>query len=356
VRRKRSRRQVVLAFVLGLLYIVLFPVLSGHEGCFKPAWVRAVPGVQLPEQSSGEGASWFKAGRWFGYARPDGGLNYAAETLYGVALSERGFINYPKVAENFVFQDPQGRFQFAVHTFGYPVLDEGGERLYSVSTNLNQLSRLERDGEQLWSEEFFAPISSLSLHQEECVVGLLDGTLKSIDRQGKILQELAPQASRIPVILASAISPDGRRLAVVSGIDPQRLTLFARRGGPFSVEQAVELGSDFRRAVFLRFTADGRFLAIEAEGGLSLLDLGRRRSSSEVALPGRLLALDSSASGVLALGARSGEGSRLQVLRPLGSPLYARELASPELFLRFDGASLLIGLPGVLLRVDYLEG
>jgi hypothetical protein len=346
---------VALAFVLGLLYLVLFPVLSGREGYFKPAWVRAIPGVQSPEQSGGEGASWFKAGRWFGYVRPDGRLLYAAETLYGVALSERGFINYPKVAENFVFQDPQGRFQFAVPAFGYPVLDDGGQRLYSISTNLNELSRLEWDGEPLWTEGFFAPISTLSLHQEECVIGLLDGTLKLIDQRGKILQELAPQASRIPVILASAISPDGRRLAVVSGIDPQRLTLFVRRGGLFSEEQALDLGSDFRRAVFLRFTAGGRFLAIEAPGGLSLLDPVRRRTGT-VALPGRLLALDSSSSGVLALGARSGEGSRLELLRPLGSPLYARELATAELFLRFHDNSLFIGLPGALLCVEYLEG
>jgi hypothetical protein len=234
-------------------------------------------------------------------------------------------------------------------------LDVRGERLYSISTNLNELSRLDRDGEPLWSEGFFAPISSLNLHQDECVVGFLDGTLKLIDREGKILQELAPQGSRIPVVLASALSPDGRRLAVISGIDPQRLTLLRRRGATFAVEQASDLGSDFRRGVFARFTADGRFLVFEAAAGLSLLDLGRR-SSGRIALAGRLLTMDSSPSGILAVGASAGEGSRLQVLRPLGSLLYTRELAATELFLRFDGSSLLIGLPAALLRVDYLEG
>jgi hypothetical protein len=346
---------VALGFVLGLLYLLLFPVLSGREGYFKAAWARPIPGGQAPAAAGGGQASWFKAGHWFGYVQPDGRLLYTAETLYGVALSDSGFINFPKVAEDFVFQDPTGRFQFGVHAFGYPVLDEGGERLYSISTSMNRLSRLDRDGELLWSAEFYAPITTLTLHREECFVGLLDGTVKLIDRQGKIIQEFVPQASRIAVILASAVSQDGRRLAVISGIDPQRLTLLLRRGGPFAEEQTLELGSDFRRGLFMRFTADGRFLAFEATDGLSLLDLGQR-SSRRIELPGRLLALDSSASGLLAVGARAGEGSRLELLRPLGSLLYTHELVAGEMFLRFDGTSLLIGMPSILLRADYLEG
>lgn len=354
MRRKRSRRYVALGFVLGLLYLLLFPVLSGREGYFKAVWARPVPGAQAAAAGGGR-ASWFKAGRWFGYVQPDGRLLYTGETLYGVALSDSGFINFPKLAEDFVFQDPAGRFQFGVHAFGYPVLDEGGERLYSISTGLNRISRLDRDGEPLWSAEFYAPITTLSLHQEECFVGLLDGTVKLIDGQGKIIQELVPQPSRLPVVLASAVSQDGRRLAAVSGIDPQRLTLFLRRGGPFTAEQSLELGSDFRRGLFMRFTADGRFLAFEAAEGLFLLGLSQR-GARRLELPGRLLALDSSTSGLLAVGARAGEGSRLELLRPLGSLLYARELAAGEMFLRFDGASLLIGLPSILLRADYLEG
>ena len=355
MRRKRLRRQIVLAFVLGVLYIALFPVLSGREGYFKPVWAREIPGARLSEPTGGQRASWFRAGRWFGYVLADGSLLYAAQTLYGVALSELGFINYPKLADTFVFQDPQGRFQFAVQSFGYPLLDERGERLYSISTNLNQLSRLERDGETIWTAGFVAPISTLNLHQDECLVGLLDGTLKLIDKQGAIRQELEPGGSRIPVILASAVSPDGRRLAVVSGIDPQRLSLFARRAGGFALEQQWSLDSDFRRGLLARFTADGRFLAFEAEGGLSLLEAGRRRFA-KIELSGRLLALDSSAAGILAVAERLEAGSRIVLLRPFGSPLCIGELASGELFLRFVGSSLLIGLPGALLRLDYLEG
>jgi hypothetical protein len=357
LRKRRSRRYLVLAFALGLLYLFLFPQPSGREAFFKPIWSRAIPpgpsADPAPEAGGTEGRlSWFKAGRHFGFVRLDGRVLYAAEVLHGVALSELGFINYPRVADNFVFQDPLGRFQYAVPGRGYPVLDPGGDLLYSVSTDLTELRRLDRDGEALWSAGFFSPITALALSGGECALGLLDGTLKLLDSGGKITQDFLPDASRIPVILGVALAPG--RLAVLSGIDPQRLTLLEKRGAQYySPVQTLATGSDLRREAVLRFLADGRFLACETDAGLALRDL-RRAASSE--LPGRLLALSSTAAGLLALGSREGGGSRLRVLRPLSSPLYERSLAAGDLFLRFLDGSLLLGLPGRLLRADYLEG
>lgn len=363
MRKRRSRRYLILAFALGLFYLFLFPQPSGREAFFKPIWSRAIPPGPPPSADRAPDAgepearlSWFKAGRHFGFVRLDGRVLYAAEVLHGVALSELGFINYPRVADNFVFQDPSGRLQYAVPGRGYPVLDPGGELLYSVSTDLTELHRLDRDGEALWSTGFFSPITALALSGGECAVGLLDGTLKLLDSGGKITLDFLPDASRIPVILGAALAPG--RLAVLSGIDPQRLTLLEKRGAQYAPIQTLATGSDLRREALLGFLADGRFLACETDTGLALRDL-RRAASSE--LPGRPLALSSTAAGLLALGSREGGGSRpggirLRVLRPLSSPLYERSLAAGDLFLRFLDGSLLLGLPGRLLRADYLEG
>jgi hypothetical protein len=371
--------------VLGLLYLFLFPQPSGKEGYFKAVWSLAVPERPGPPAPAAAGAaggsrqSWFRAGRYFGYVRLDGRLLYAAEVLHGVALSELGFINYPQVADNFVFQDTAGRFQYGVRGYGYPVLDPSGERLYAVSTDLSGLKRLDRDGEVLWSAGFFSPITSLALSEDQCAVGLLDGTLKLLDSGGRVAQDFHPEPSRIPVILGAALSPE--RLAVLSGIDPQRLTILERRGAEYAPLESLATGSDLRRPATLGFTADGRFLAYETDSGLALRDLRRRASS---VLPGRLLALSSSGEGLLAVGSRAegtvsraegtvsraedtesraggaigGEESacRLRLLRPPASPLYEQRLPVGDLFLRFLDGVLLLGIPGRLLRVDYLEG
>jgi hypothetical protein len=363
LRRRRSRRYLILAFVLGLLYLFLFPQPFGREGFFKPVWSRPIPAPQGPAAptsaaqapESGQAGeerrlSWFKAGRHFGFVRLDGQVQYAAEALHGVALSELGFINYPRVADNFVFQDTAGRFQYAVRGYGYPILDPGGELLFSVSTDLTELKHLDRDGEVLWSAGFFSPITALALSGGECAVGLLDGTVKLLEAGGRIAQDFLPEPSRIPVILGVALAPG--RLAVLSGIDPQRLTILERRGGQFAPVQTLATGADLRREALMHFSADGRFLAYETDTGLALRDL-RRGAASE--LPGRLLALGSDGDGLLALGCREGGGSRLRLLRPLSSVLYERPLPAGDLFLRFLDRSLLIGFPGRLLRADYLE-
>jgi hypothetical protein len=358
--------------VLGLLYLFLFPRPSGKEGYFKAVWSLAVParpGSPAPAAGAGGGQSWFQAGRYFGFVRLDGRLLYAAEVLHGVALSELGFINYPRVADNFVFQDTAGRFLYGVRGYGYPVLDPSGELLYTVSTDLTELKRLDRDGEVLWSAGFFSPITTLALSADQCAVGLLDGTLKLLDSGGRIAQDFQPGPSRIPVILGAALSP--ARLAVLSGIDPQRLTILERRGAEYAPLESLVTGSDLRRAAAMRFTADGRFLAYETDSGLALRDL---RGGGSSVLPGRLLALSSSGAGLLAVGSlegtvsgavsqgsdgtgsRAGTGSRLRILRPLASPLYEQRLAAGDLFLRFLDGVLLLGIPGRLLRVDYLEG
>jgi hypothetical protein len=354
LRKRRSRRYLILAFALGLLYLFLFPQPSGREAFFKPVWSRVIPPAadRAPDAGGPEARlSWFKAGRHFGFVRLDGQVLHAAQILHGVALCEQGFINYPRVADNFVFQDPLGRFQYAAPGHGYPVLDPGGDLLYSVSTDLAELRRLDRDGAVLWSAGFYSPITALALSGGECAVGLLDGSLKLLDAGGRIAQDFLPDSSRIAVILGAALAPG--RLAVLSGIDPQRLTLLEKRGGQYSPLQTLVTGSDLRREAFLGFLAGGRFLACETDTGLALWDL-RRAASSQ--LPGRPLALSSTAEGLLALGSREGGGSRLRVLRPLSSPLYERSLAAGELFLRFLDRSLLLGFAGRLLRADYLEG
>jgi len=346
--RRHSRRYLIPAFALGCLYLFVFPHPSGKEGFFRPVWSRLIPG----RAAEGEGRPVsFRAGRHFGFVRLDGGLEYVGEELHGVALSDAGFINYARVADNFVFQDPQGRFLYGVRGFGYPVLSPGGGELYSVSTDLNTLKRLERDGEVLWAASFFSPITSLALSGEECAVGLLDGTVKLIDAKGRIAQDFVPGGSRIPVILGVAFRQD--RLAVLSGIDPQRLSLLTRKNGAFAGGEALVAGSDLRRESLMRFTADGGFLAYETESGLALRELTGKGGGQ---LPGRVLALDSSPGGILAVGQRDGAGSRLSLLRPLAPPLYSRRLPAGELFLRFLDGSLLVGFPGRLLRADYLEG
>jgi hypothetical protein len=357
-RRKGIRRILAAVFVIAF-YLILFPRPVGKEHFLVPVWVldlrRSEPvagSVPVADQRS----LWFRLRDRFGYADLEGNLLYQDKMLHDVALSERGFINFARISEYLVFRDPEGSFLYGIPSFGYPLLEPTGSRLYTVSTNLNGIKAWSEEGETIWQAEFFSPLTTISLEGEECLLGLVEGKIMFFGPQGELRYESMDSASRIPVVLGTAISRDAEHLAWISGIDPQRLSLVNRKDDEFSPHFSLDLESDFRREIFLKFSDEGKFLLFESPGGVQLLDLARRRSFS-VSLPGvlRRVAL-ASAQDMLALGTKSGEGSALLVFHPLDRGLYRKELESPDLFLKVIDNHLLLAVGDHLLRLDLLEG
>jgi hypothetical protein len=349
-RRKKSRIWIIVTLLLVPVYLFLFPRPAGRETIVKPVWVldlrRALP------EGGGQGVEVFpfRAGARFGYAGVDGRLLYSGLVRHQVALSARGFINYGSRPEHVVFMDPGGEFQFSVQTFGYPLLEEGGEVLYSVNTDLGGLKRLGPDGEVLWQGEFSSPVTSVALRGEECLIGLLDGRAALYGPGGELLTRLDPAGSRISVILGTALS-DGGGLAVVSGIDPQRLVL--AEGQRYESVRTVELSSDFRREVAMRFSPGGRFLYVEQEDGLLVLESARDRVS-RLPLSGRLKSLAVGREFAVAAAGDSSR-SRLTVFRPLAAPVAVASLPGGGAWSRVSGRSVFVGLEDELLRADLVE-
>jgi hypothetical protein len=359
VRKSRHRGFWFAPLGVVFLYLFLFAFPAGREPLLRPAWVRGLPPARLSAPDSLEGYFPFRAGSRFGYADAAGEICHSEAVHYGVAESQAGFINYGQLPENLVFVDPRGRLLHSVAGFGYPVLDDGGGVLLSVNSDLSGLRRLDWDGGTLWSLEFPAAITSLVLTAQECLVGLMDGRLVHVAGDGHVLSESAFPGSRIPVILGLGLSSDARQLAVVSGIEPQRLTLLQRKQQIFATAFSRELSSDYRRELRMRFSSDGRFLYFEGEGGLSVLEL-KGQQAAVVHSEGQLAGLDGNETLGVA-GFRLQDGLQLVVFRPLDAVLYAGTLPQAlaptgELFLQFRGESLFVGLEGYLLRVDSVEG
>lgn len=354
----QKRRRFPIAWVLPPLvlaaYLVLFPVPGGEESYVRPVWAVA---LSQSGQSSGSGASEsfpFRVGDLFGYATAQGDLLHLERVRFGVALSTIGFINYGPVPDHFVFMNPLGQMQYSMEGSGYPILSEDGRTLYAVASDLGSIRRLGEDGEVLWSLGFATQITGLALSGEQCVVGLLEGRLVSIGPEGQVLYEHAPPGSRIPVVLSVAVGPGGAPIAAVAGVDPQSLLLVERQGAAHTLRLAVDLGSDFRRSVLLRFSADGRFLYVEGADGLRVLDVRRHRLSA-VPVPGRVQAM--AGGGVItAVAARRETGVQLVVLRPLRGVLCEAPLDPGAVLLEMRGEALFIGLEGYLLRADVVRG
>jgi hypothetical protein len=360
-RKRKTRAWIAVPFLLLPLYLFFFPRPMGRELVLRPVWSLDLRRTAVAGEHGDEtqGVFPFRAGKWFGYAHPDGRLLYKGVSRYRVALSVKGFINFGSRPDHVVFMDPGGGFQFSVQSFGYPLLDSTGEVLYSVNSDLSGLKRLSVDGEILWQGEFSSPMTSLALRGENCLIGLLDGRAALYGPAGETLYEIDPPGSRVPVILGTALADSGA-LALVSGIDPQNLILV--QGERYETVRSTALASDFRREVVLSFGPGERFLYVEQEGELLVLEPGRERFA-RLPLPGRLRSFaagrEFAAAAAEAPGAEAAAAqlppARLVVFRPPASPLAVAALSEVPGWSRISDGSLFVGLDNELVRADVVE-
>lgn len=354
--KKRKQRYILFVPVLLLLfYLFLFPYPADKELYLKPVWAIDLSSrTRFERVHTDHPFSWFRAGNWFGYFSLEGELHYADTILHDVAISNSGFINFAKVSENKIFRDPNGDFQFGFKSYGYPLLDREGERLFSVNTDLSGIKGLNREGETVWANNFSSPITSLSIEEDDCVAGLLAGMIKIINPDGKVYFEYTPRGSRIPVILGIAMRLDGEQLATIFGIDPQQLSVLNKKEYAFSPSFTMELDSDFRREVMIQYSEDKKFLLFEDASGLSVLEL-KRKNLNHIDLPGQIQSIASSKNGIVSVSTRVKSNSYLLVFRPLNTMLYSGPLESRNIFLKQIENHLFIGTQNSLLRIDMLE-
>jgi len=80
------------------------------------------------------------------------------------------------------------------------------------------------------------------------------------------------------VITGARLSRDGKKIALISGIDRQRFILLERSGITYKVSYHEYLDKGFRRPVFLAFIDRDRKIAFERDKALGIFDISHRKS------------------------------------------------------------------------------
>lgn len=369
---KKTRRASGLLAALAIIiaYFLLFPHPLGREVTARPSWALALPAAEsvVPGGAGGVRAAGgeqvpFRAGSLFGYASRTGKLLLVDRTPFRVALAETGYISYSRLGRDWVLRSPSGERLFSFEGRGYPLLgpaarpaaEAGGmpvPRVFVAKTDLTGLQEVDSGGVTLWTRDFPSMITSVSIGTGVLLAGLLNGSLELVDASGAAAFSAAPAGSRIPVILAAAAAPDGSGLACVSGIDPQLLVVYARRGASFAETARVALPAEFRREVRLTFSPDSRWLAVEGENAVGILDPGSGRLSW-TALQGTLAGVAFLASPrAAAFLARAGTAWSLALVAPASAVLLRAGFRAQEASLGGSGSTVLLSVDGKLLCLE----
>lgn len=360
-RKKRPARVLFAATVLIVFYFFLFPYPLGRELVARPRWAVAVPQPGAPVAARAEGtqkeagaasAAAFQLGDRFGFISGDGVFLYAGQAPYRVALSSTGFVSFTRLGTDWILQDDAGRRVAGFSVAGYPLLSPDGGRVFSVKTDLSGIIEMDRGGAVLWDRDFPTMMTAISVQGDLILVGLLDGSIVLLDRRGSPELEHAPGGSRVAVIVGDAAAPDGSRIAAVSGIDPQYLTVLRRTGSRYETEALEGLPTAFRREIRMGFSPDSRYLFVEGRAGPGLYDPAGR-TLRWVSLPGSLAGAAFALGGRVAAFASRDAGSAQIVIEPVSGIAVCREgFPAREVFLGTIGGQLLVGWDGELLKID----
>ena len=353
VRKKRPALVLFASLLFSVFYFALFPYPLGREPVARPRWAVAVPASADLRSSQPGLPSWpFQLGSRFGYVHADGSVLFAGTALYRVALSTTAFVNYTRLGTDWILQDSSGQRLASFSGSGYPLLGPDGNRIFNVKTDLSGIIELDKSGSALWERDFPALMTTLSLQGDSLVVGLLNGSLLLINRQGSPLVQYAPGGSRIPVILGSALSADGSLVAALSGIGPQYLTVLRRQATGYAPIAAVGLATDFRREVRMGFSPDSRWLYLEGQDAAGIFDPAAA-SLRWVKLRGRLAGGAFAWAGRYAAVASLESGrTQLAIEPPAGIAVYREEFPAREVYLGSIENGILMGWDGLLLRID----
>ena len=169
-------------------------------------------------------------------------------------------------------REPNGRLRSRIPISAVPYTRNG--QLFLLHDAEGTLFKVDpANGAVLWRREFISKVTVLDAHGDRNLVGLLDGRCLLIDDSGEALLEYRPGGSRIEAIYGGALSPDGTKVAIIAGLDPQRFILLAERKNGFRPVTSHSTETDFRRYVFVDFVNSGTLVVYESEGYVSAVEV-----------------------------------------------------------------------------------
>jgi len=240
----------------------------------------------------------FNLGSHFGYVDISGQFIIKKVITDNIYLSRNMWTEYASEPSNILIKntreetiiniDPVGAAQ------GYPILLD--DRIFIISSDQNSLSEIDKYGNIVWSYEFGAPLTCIDARAGLLLAGSLDGIIEIFNYTGERIFYFEPGGSRYAVILGCAISHDGSRIGIISGIDQQRFLLlerFGNTGGDFKVVYHEYLDTGFRRPVRILFIDEDQRIVFERTGGIGCYNIRYRRGIF-IPLDGEIYAVEDS--------------------------------------------------------------
>lgn len=295
--RKKIKYTVVGSLIFIVVYLFAAAVPLENDFYFQPEWTKTVreaeaitpdEAADAPSGNPGapSGMEAFMLARNFGFFTPDGDILRGEARGMRFSAGADAWCVYPADARKTDVYYFNGALKMTVDEPGFVHLTK--HALYLFHPGGGAVSRYADDGAKAWTRDEAAPITAFADSPAGSIIGYANGLLAAVDARGEEIFSFYPGGSDLPVILAAAISNDGKRAACISGINPQRFILIEINKTQHKIIFHHSFDGGVRRQLFAGFGESGRRVFFETGAGLGILDIQEMRLS-EIPLHGRIL-------------------------------------------------------------------
>ncbi len=213
----------------------------------------------------------FKLGQKIGYYTPDGAIASMHILEEKGVVSNHFYAPFSTNAEEIDFFTASGDKAGVIQNAGFPYFVD--DRIFLFYPSGNAFSFHSTDGTEQWSYENYVPITAFYSNINGIVAGYADGSVIVFDLKGNVLQEFSPGGSEYEIIFAASMSPSGRYVACLSGLDKQRVVVFDIEGstGKIIFHEYVEEPVYDQRLVY--FSNDEQYVFINAKDSVIIVDI-----------------------------------------------------------------------------------
>ncbi|MDR2803310.1 MAG: WD40 repeat domain-containing protein [Treponema sp.] len=289
---------IISVFVL-LLYAFIAAAPVAEETVLVSRWIKSVETNYDEQLSKDEKTIPFELGAYFGYVAMDGRFSVNKLKKSYISLSDYYWSEYGARDETIVVNNPYNEKVFSIEDgYGYPFFLDS--KSFIMGAEQNSISLLSTPSSQSpetvnieWTYDFASPLTCVDAAAGFLLAGTLDGTIELIDSDGRRVFFSEPSGSRIAAVYGCALSKDGKKIAVVSGLDKQRFVLIEQFGVTWRITFHEFLEEGLRRNVYVEFVDNDNKIVFERESGLGIYDI-KSRISYKIPLDGEITALDDS--------------------------------------------------------------
>jgi len=314
----RARSVTLLCIVLALVYFFAFARGTGRELVVAPKTLTALEPVNSPS---------IRGGGLFLPIQGSFGAGFIDEEheLASYYVSDRIALDREWVAiyrgNGLELLNPTGRVISRFAGSPLPIARNGN--LYLYADDSGALSKIDpANGARIWERAYISQLTSIDAQADRTLVGFLDGRIELIDGLGEVLLSYKPGGSRTEVIYGAIISRDASKIALISGLKPQRFLILEERGDSFRPIHHHNTNSDYRRPIAMEFIRDDRQVLYEGGEKIEIFDIRRSRLKKR-GIPGNALRwIDNLAPKTLTLLEADGGDARIRMLTQDNLPLF----------------------------------